>query len=83
MEKTYLLIIQGIQRTEEIPFDTPEELEDHLRHLVNVNGFSIKTDISVLNLDANDNLLDQFIGEIWHYVEDWNHLMMPNTALKP
>jgi len=48
-------------------FKNVENLNRVIKHVYEKNP---KTGISILNLDEDDRIVDQFIGEAWHYVED-------------
>ena len=52
-----------------ISFHDHSSLEDFLRKLVKEFCYSNKTSMSVF-VEADGDLVDQFVGEIWHYVDD-------------
>ncbi|QST02213.1 hypothetical protein IMZ31_22430 (plasmid) [Pontibacillus sp. ALD_SL1] len=57
-------------------FTEREQLDNTLRNLVNEQGASIKTNISIID-EGKGYFINQFLGEIWHYLDDWNDEMMP------
>ena len=53
-------------------FDNRESLDNFLRKLVNKENYSIKTGISIIDENKQGLILDQFVGEIHHYLDDWD-----------
>lgn len=80
LSTSYLLHVEGVSIGN---FDSRGEMDNHLRVLINEWNYSLKTNISIIDENKHGIMVNQFVGEIWHYLNDWDEDMMATPKKAP
>lgn len=62
----------NVEGETEVIFDDRNEMDNYIRELVNEYGYSIKTSLSIIDQGETGNYINQFLGEFYHYLDDWD-----------